>query len=185
MARRILDCSLGRGMALGLTLAASAILGGCSGETQFTPGKSDANPLDNEENALLLALNELRKGAGISAPVTVCAALNVAASAHSDDMRDNSYLSDKAQDGSTPRERSCAAGYKPGCGTTVGMAEVVASGFADGKSTLPQWTKEDGTKAILVNASLNVVGVGRSTGGEAVVWTLDLASEQDASCTLE
>lgn len=182
MARHLPQSPLGRGIALALTLAAGAALVGCSGDTQFTPGKSDAK-LDSEEDALLLALNQLRKDAGIADPVTVCASLNVSASAHSDDMRDNSYLSDKAQDGSTPRQRSCTAGYKPGCGTTVGMAEVVASGFPDGKSTLPQWTKESSTKDILTSTALTVVGVGRSTGGEAVVWTLDLASESDASCT--
>ncbi|MFO0758666.1 MAG: CAP domain-containing protein [Byssovorax sp.] len=158
-----------------------AFLTACSGDTQTIAGKSDPK-LDDQEDALLLALNDLRKGAGIADPVKVCASLDVSASAHSDDMRDESYLSDKGKDGSTPRSRSCAAGYKPGCGTSVAMAEVVAAGFSDGKSTLPQWTKDEGTKAILLNASLNVVGVGRALGGDQGVWTLDLASEDDASC---
>lgn len=181
MARRSFDFSFAPGLSLGLTLAAGFALGGC-GDVMATPGKSEANPLDIEEDSLLLTLNELRKGAGIGSPVIVCKSLNASASTHSDDMRDSNYLSDTAPDGSTPRERGCKAGFAPACGTSIAMAEVVASGFPDGKSTMPQWTKDDNTKAILVNPELNVVGVGRSTGGDVVVWTLDLASADDASC---
>ena len=182
MATRFFDSLVARGVALGLTVLGGTFTGGCGGDTTVTPGKSEANPLDDEENSLLLSLNELRGGAGISAKVIICKSLNISASAHSDDMRDGRYLSDKAPDGSTPRDRGCKAGYTPACGSTIAMAEVVASGFPDGKSTLPQWTMDDKTKAILINPSLGVVGTGRSTGGDAVVWTLDLASEDDPSC---
>jgi uncharacterized protein YkwD len=155
---------------------------GC-GDVVSTPGPSAANPLDAEESALISGLNKLRADAGIAAPVQVCAALNVSASAHADDMRDNAYLSDTGQDGSTARSRGCAAGYKPACNdTSTAMAEVVASGLVTGADTLPQWEKDDKTKSLLLNPALSVIGLGRALQGDVPVWAMDLASKDDPSC---
>jgi uncharacterized protein YkwD len=164
------------GLLLGLFVA------GC-GEVVSIPGPSPANPLDAEESALIAGLNKLRADAGIATPVQVCVALNVSASAHADDMRDNAYLSDTGKDGSTPRSRGCAAGYKPACNdTSTPMAEVVASGLVNGSDTLPQWEKDDKTKTLLVNPALSVIGIGRALQGDVPVWAMDLASKDDASC---
>jgi uncharacterized protein YkwD len=155
---------------------------GC-GDVATNLGPSEANPLDAEESALISALNSFRAEAGIAAPVLVCKSLNVSASAHADDMRDNAYLSDTGQDSSTPRSRGCAAGYKPACDTaSTGMAETVASGIVAGKETLPQWEKDDTTKSLLLNPALNVIGLGRAIQGDVPVWAMDLASKDDASC---
>ena len=155
---------------------------GC-GDVATNLGASPANPLDAEESALISGLNKLRADAGIAAPVLVCKSLNVSASAHADDMRDNGYLSDTGQDSSTPRTRGCAAGYKPACDTaSTGMAETVASGIVTGPETLPQWEKDDKTRSLLLNPALNVVGIGRSLQGDVPVWAMDLASKDDASC---
>jgi uncharacterized protein YkwD len=156
---------------------------GCSGDVQSNPGPSEANPLDAEESALIAALNKLRAGAGITAPVQVCVALNVSAAAHADDMRDNAYLTDTGQDGSTPRSRGCAAGYKPACDDkTTAIAEVVASGVVTGAETLPQWEKDATTNGLLLNPGLTVIGVGRALQGDKPVWAMDLASKDDANC---
>jgi uncharacterized protein YkwD len=155
---------------------------GC-GDVATNLGPSEANPLDAEESALIAGLNKLRADAGIAAPVLVCASLNVSASAHADDMRDNAYLSDTGQDSSTPRTRGCAAGYKPACSdTSTPMAETVASGIVSGTGTLPQWQKDEATKTLLVNPALTVVGIGRSLQGDVPVWAMDLASKDDPSC---
>ncbi len=165
-----------------LALLVGLFAAGC-GDVQSNPGPSEANPLDPEESALIAALNKLRAGAGITAPVQVCVALNVSAAAHADDMRDHAYLDDNGQDGSTPRSRGCAAGYKPACDDkTTPMAEVVASGLVSGTDTLPQWEKEDVTKSLLLNPSLSVIGIGRALQGDVPVWAMDLASKDDASC---
>lgn len=166
-----------------LTLAWLLGLGalGC-GNTELVPGKSQPNPLDVEELNLVLELDQVRKDAGITAPLLVCKSLNQSASDHSDDMRDQGYLRDTSPDGSTSHDRACAAGYDAACSGTVIMAEAVASGAADAKKTLSQWTTDKDTKALLVNASLLVAGVGRSLGGEAPIWTLDLAATDDPSC---
>ena len=165
---------------LGLLLGLLVV--GC-GDVTTNLGPSSANPPDAEESALIAGLNKLRADAGIATPMLVCVSLNASASAHADDMRDNGYLSDTGQDSSTPRTRGCAAGYKPGCNNaSTAMAETVASGLVNGAETLPQWEKDDTTRALLINPALTVVGIGRSLQGDGPVWAMDLAAKDDPSC---
>src|SRR4051812_30636236 len=112
-----------------LALLAFALV--ACGSTDLPSGPSEANPPDVEESSVLFSLNELRGMSGI-APVAVCSSLNVSASTHSDDMRDQMYLSDMAPNGSTARQRACTAGYTPACTGSLAMAELVASGNATG-----------------------------------------------------
>lgn len=165
---------------LGLLLG--FFVAGC-GDVATNLGPSSANPLDAEESALIAALDKLRADAGITTPLVSCKSLNVATSAHADDMRDNGYLSDTGQDGSTPRSRGCAAGYMASCNNaSLAMAETVASGIVTGAETLPQWEKDDTTKKLLLNPGLTIVGVGRALQGDVPVWAMDLAGKDDASC---
>lgn len=165
-----------------LVLASIVLAGasGCDADIGVT-GPSPANPLDAEEQALADALNDHRKASGLPT-LSLCVALNVSASAHSDDMRDNNYQSDVGLDGSTTMTRACAAGYAPGC-SNAAMAEVIASGSPDPAHTLGQW-KEDMTAApILVNPSLIVMGVGRTfREDQSPIWTIDFGGAEDASC---
>src|SRR5262249_47957984 len=108
--------------------------------------------------------------------------LDASASSHSDDMRDKAYLSDMAPDGSTVRDRACAAGYTAACGTSIPMAELVASGNTAGIETFQQWSTDPASSPLLVNAMLVVVGVGRSLGESDATWTLDLGGAMDPSC---
>jgi uncharacterized protein YkwD len=155
--------------------------GGCSDAT-VEPEKSQANPIDPEESGLLYELNRFREDAGIAGALIVCKSLNQSASAHSDDMRDKGYLSDTAPDGSTPRSRACAAGYKPACDGSAVIAEVVGAGFAEGKATLLPWTQDENTTMVLTEPSLIAAGVGRSLGADQPMWTLDLTTDDDPSC---
>ena len=61
------------------------------------------------------------------------------------------------------------------------MAELVASGVWKAEGTLSQWKKQ-ATSGILVDPTLVMVGIGRAQGGDAPIWTLDLASADDPSC---
>lgn len=165
--------------ALGAALALN--LSACSAGAPL--GASKANPLDAEESAVIYELNRLREGAGIATIVKVCASLNEAASKHSDDMRDRVYTGSTSPDGSTPRSRACAEGFKAACDSSALIGEFIASGSSEGKPTFNQWVNDAMLKEQLVNASFIVAGVGRSLGGNLPTWTLALASTDEPSCT--
>ncbi len=155
---------------------------GCSGSADVVPnGPSQANPLDGDEAALLEAVNSLRVSNAVG-KISGCASLNVSASAHSDDMRDSGYLKDVSPDGVMPRQRACEAGYLAACETTTAMAELVASGNYGAEPTLAQWTKDAGTKALLLEPGLQAMGIGLSLGGESPIWTADFGGVVEASC---
>lgn len=163
-----------------LVVSLAALIAGCTGKTDV-PGPSPANPLDQQEIDVFGQINALRASSGLVA-FTQCKMLNITASAHSDDMRALDYLSDTAPDGSTPRQRACKAGYLAACQQTTSMAELVASGNAAGTDVFTQWTGDPKTMQILVDPTLIVAGIGRAIGGMAPVWTLDMASVNEASC---
>jgi uncharacterized protein YkwD len=166
------------------SLAVPLALAACNGSTAVPTGPTQANPLDAdpERVALVQALTTLRATAGVSA-VAVCDSLNVSASAHSDEMRDDDYLAEVSPvTGSDVRSRACAAGYTAACGTTIAMAELVAEGFSSGAQTMAQWDADGTSQPILVKAGMVVVGVGRSIGADNVTWTLDFSSATDPSC---
>jgi len=153
---------------------------GCS-TVEYADSVSQANPLDAIESDLVGRLNDMRTKAGVPV-LKVCATLNQSASFHSDEMRDKGYLKDIGPDGSTTVTRACDAGFSAACDGSVGMAELLAKGFAEAAQTLEQWAADDGTKPVLVNGDFLTVGVGRSMGGQSAIWTLDLAAADDPSC---
>jgi uncharacterized protein YkwD len=153
---------------------------GCS-SVEFADKVSQANPLDEFEQDLVNKLNELRQGVG-APTLAVCASLNIATSAHSDDMRDNNFLSDVAPDKSTTPIRACEAGFQPACLGIPAMIEFIANGHGEGSVTLEQWKKDAQSSVELVRPEFVVVGVGRALGGEKPIWTMDLADRTDASC---
>lgn len=154
---------------------------GCS-TVEYADKVSEANPLDAFESELIVELNGLRADAG--APIlTVCASLNVATSAHSDDMRDKNYLSDVAPDKSTTPMRACKAGYEPACvGGSVTMVEFIAKGHGEGNLTLDQWEMDPASSTLILSPEFFVVGIGRSLGADYPIWTMDMADKPDASC---
>jgi uncharacterized protein YkwD len=167
---------------LAIALALPLALTACNGNTTANLAPTPGNPLDPEENAIVFQLNALRAQKGLS-QVTACFSLNVSAAAHSDDMRDNNYLSDVSPtDMSTVRTRACTFGYKAACGTSIPMAELVAEGNGTGNETFAQWESDMTAGPILVEPPFVVVGLGRSIGADNERWTLDLASMTDPSC---
>jgi uncharacterized protein YkwD len=155
---------------------------GCGDDTNVAQygGPSQANPLDDEERALLDELNRARTDAGAAA-LTECAVLNESATWHSDDMRDNDFTADTGTDESLPRERACSAGYEPACGN-AGFAEVIGVGSRSGALMFDALDDDPDSALILLDVSLVVVGVGRSLGGEGGRWTIDMGTEVHASC---
>jgi uncharacterized protein YkwD len=177
------------GQLLAMLLAAglAVSLVGCGGTTACDCTPTPGNPLDADSNQIVQSLNASRMAKGVPT-VTVCYSLNVSAAAHSDDMRDNGYLSDVSPTTmSTVRTRACSAmpSYAPACSTTnlIPMAELVAEGNGDGTSTYAQWSSDMTAAPILIEAPFVVVGVGHSIGATNEFWTLDLASQNDPSCT--
>jgi uncharacterized protein YkwD len=167
---------------LALALALAPLLAGCPSSVGGDGPSSPA--LDAEKSALLYELNAIREKAGIATPMITCNSLLVSSAAHSDDMRNNGYLSDVAPDGSTVRTRTCAAGYKPGCSSTTLMAQLVASGIDEGAPTADAWAASDGGAPVMLNAGLVVAGTGHSLSSDGTTyWTLDLGGENDPSCT--
>jgi uncharacterized protein YkwD len=166
---------------LALFLAALTV-GGCS-SVEFADKVSPANPLDEFELDLLDGLNAVRESAGVP-KLAVCASLNVATSAHSDDMRDKNYLSDiaPAPDNSTTPTRACDAGYAPACAGSAAMVEFIAKGHGEGTVTLEQWQKDMATGDMLTRAEFVVVGIGRALGADQPIWTMDMADKPDGSC---
>ena len=173
---------LHRAAPLAFVLAASVV--GCSGTATLESSKdaSEANPLDDNEKALLAAIVAYRgqHGAG---PLTDCATLNVASSLHADDMRDHGYLSDIGKlDNSSVNSRACSAGYQAGCTTMYAMGELVSSGISDPDALIVQWSTDPKTLAILVDPHLLVIGVGQSFGAAPPVWSVDLGGAMESSC---
>ncbi len=161
---------------------AALTVAGCT-TVEFADKVSQANPLDSFESDVVARVNQLRTSAGVPT-VNVCATLNVATSAHSDDMRDRNYLSDVAPepDASTTPERACAAGYTPACNGIAGMVEFIAKGNGDGAATFTQWQSDMSTNVMLTKPEWTVAGIGRSLGADAPIWTMNLADKVDASC---
>jgi uncharacterized protein YkwD len=163
-------------------LALALLVPACANQTLGTDGPSDTG-LDAEEDAALFDINAERAAAGITTPLVVCTALNVAAAQHSDDMRTKDYLSDTGLDGTGVRERTCAAGYTTSCTGSASLAEMVANGLETGDQVVAKWK----TDAANVNAwgatSFVAVGCGRSIADDGTMyWTVVLGSTNDASC---
>jgi uncharacterized protein YkwD len=167
----------------GVTLA--PLLAACSGNTGAADTPSQANPLDPEESAVVARVNQMRTAANLPG-VTVCYSLDVSASAHADDMRDNALpVGEPGSDGSTVNQRACTAGYKAACPpSTPAMAEVDASGYSTGDEAAAGWAADPTSGPILKNPALIVVGVGRSLGLAGYYWTMDLGGVDDPSCTM-
>lgn len=161
--------------------AVAAIGCGPGASTVEEAEPSQANPLDDDEVDLLTRLNERRANAG-QAALRGCAALNVAAAAHSDDMLREGYLDSEGLDGSVPRTRACDAGYAPACADgEAGIGELVAQGNPDAEIALAGWDAPT-ESALLLDPQMVVVGVGRALFDKDVRWTLDLATLDHDSC---
>lgn len=159
------------------TVAWLGVLAGCGGQVVVDHERpvSQANPLDADEAALLDALNARRASAGLGLLVE-CPALNSSASLHVDDMRDQSYLTETAPDGSTVRSRACEAGYEPACNKSTAMGEALSRGLDDPAAIAEQLTASSITSVIVLNPDYQAVGVAHAEVASPPVWAIDLGA---------
>lgn len=138
-------------------------------------------PLDAEEQAFLVLLNEHRSANGLG-PVAACTALSRASQGHSEDMRDQDYFDHSGLNGSSPIERACDACYGS-CGVT-GWGENIAAGNSGAQGTFNQWVNSPGHNANMLGSNFAVVGIGRATGGGTygTYWTTVFGGRSDSSC---
>ena len=140
-------------------------------------------PLDSEEQAFLVLINNYRAQNGLGA-LTACTSLNRAAQGHSEDMRDQNYFSHTGLDGSSPWDRACEACYDLGCGPQTAMAENIAAGNSGAQGTFDQWKNSPGHNANMLGSSFKVLGIGRASGGGTygTYWTNVFGGATEASC---
>ncbi len=160
-------------LALPALLLSTLALAAC-GTVASAELPSEANPLDSDESEAVYQLNTIRMGMSLP-PVKSCFTLNVSASAHSDDLRDNPELplGIAGSDGSDVRTRACKDGYAAACSTTTSMGEVVARGYNTGADDVTGWSTDPTAEPIVLNPQLIAVGVGRSQGADGWYYTMD------------
>ncbi|MGW6647742.1 CAP domain-containing protein [Streptomyces iakyrus] len=136
-------------------------------ETTYSP------PVQTRVSAaaeVVAAINRHRSRAGCG-PVLLRASLNQAARAHSTDMARRRHLTHTGADGSGPADRMRAAGYHP-----RHTAENIAAGPATPEAAVRTWIDSPPHQAIILTCRYVHAGVGVAQGGEALWWTLDLAT---------
>lgn len=159
----------------------SAGTGGTVDGSQCGGAGPETTPLDDEEQAFLVLLNQHRQANGRD-PVAACTSLNRAAQGHSEDMRDQGYFDHTGLNGSSPIDRACDACYAS-CGST-GWGENIAAGNSGADGTFDQWVNSPGHNANMLGDNYAVVGIGRATGGGSygTYWTTVFGGKSDASC---
>jgi uncharacterized protein YkwD len=168
----------------GSTSGGSTTAGSTSGgSTSSSSSGGGGTGLDAEELAFLSIINDYRAQNGLGA-LSACTSLGTAAQLHSEDMRDNDYFSHTGLNGSSPWDRSCAAGYQLGCGPQTAMGENLAAGNSLAPATFTQWKNSPGHNANMLGGSFTVIGIGRATGGGTYgsYWTTVFGGATEASC---
>ncbi len=103
---------------------------------------------------VLALVNQERRAVGVK-PLRLNEKLTAAATAHSQDMALNDYLSHTSSDGRSPEARILATGYDAFIAT-----ENIAGGLATPASVMQAWMNSPGHRANLLNGSLTEMGVG-------------------------
>jgi len=115
--------------------------------------------------------NQHRAAAGV-APVTVSAALNVAAHGHSQYQAAIKKMTHDGPNGLSPGARMTNAGF---AWRTWG--ENVAFGFNDCAAVVNAWMNSPGHRANILNPAYTHIGIAVATGSNNYkYWTMDLAA---------
>jgi len=130
--------------------------------------RARANPLA-EATRLGVDLNQGLSSSAISAtskqPLAPNAALNRAASAHSQEMLSKNYFEHTGRDGSTPSDRAQKAGYPAGAAENIAVrsywAEQIDAAVAESHDML---FRSPGHRQNLMNDQMRDVGIGVGTG---------------------
>ena len=145
-----------------LTLGLSICGGAATASTCTTLPNAAAEMAD--VGAMLNAV----RGAKSRVPLARNAALDAAAQAHACDVAANGVTGIKGSDGSTPKSRVIARGYKP-CLTQ----QIQAVGPAYGGDAMALWFgNKQGGRATILNRLVKSYGLGIAMAGQRPVWVL-------------
>lgn len=133
--------------------------------TSAPPAPPGTSPQADE---VVRLTNVEREKAGCG-PLAVDTRLAAAAQAHTADMAANDYFSHDGQDGSSPGDRTRAAGFPSGF-----VGENIAAGSTTPAATLQMWMNSSGHRANILNCDYTHIGVGYAQGGSyRYYWTQD------------
>ncbi|MEU6387906.1 CAP domain-containing protein [Streptomyces sp. NPDC046939] len=121
---------------------------------------------------VLSGINRHRAAAGCR-PVRAQAALSRSARAHSADMARHRRLQHPGTNGSSPRERMRAHGFR-----AAYAGEAIARGTASAASVVRLWMNSPSHHDLILTCRFTHAGVGRVDGPRGPWWTLDLASRR-------
>jgi uncharacterized protein YkwD len=145
-------------------VAISALLGvGC------TASPTEAAP--SYQGQVVALTNQQRAAHGCGA-LTENAAIDKAATGHSDEMAEENTLSHDGANGSNAADRLKQAGYP-----AKKWAENIASGYATPKEVVGSWMNSAGHRANILDCGLAEIGVGYVVDDQGVpYWTQDFAT---------
>ncbi len=134
------------------------------------PAAGEASAVGERVLALVNEARANRRRCGLKrfeavAPLEVSAALQVAASAHADDMARRGVMDHAGGDGSTPAERATRAGY---AWRTVG--ENVATGQSTPEQVVAEWLDSPRHCANIMGADFTEMGVAVASNAGGVYW---------------
>ena len=155
--------------ALALNLCLVVSLPGCATLPQAS--ECDANPAQ----ALLIEINQARTQEGVP-PVWPSPVLIRAAQAHAQALADGTAEGHFSADGSDPLERMTAAGYLP-----IAFGENTATGSSTPARIVAAWLASPGHRAVLLDASLEEIGLGSVLDIDRPVWVADFGTQQESS----
>jgi uncharacterized protein YkwD len=146
-----------------LALVLIATLAACAPQSG-TERLSAGSTVDIASAGTQLSLQ--RAGGGIIRPLIHSPALQAAAQAQADDLRDAARIGHLGADGSTLSDRLRRAGY-----TACASAENVANGTPDIRSTIARWMDSPDHRANILNPQVTQFGF----AGAGDTWVLVLA----------
>jgi len=111
-------------------------------------------------------LNAFRGQSGLT-PLRESAALNRAAAAHARDMGTNSFMSHTGSNGSKPRDRARAQGYR-----ACNIAENIGLGQGSANEIMTQWMNSPPHRKNMLHRQMKEYGLAR---GPANAWVLVVA----------
>ena len=132
---------------------------------QQTAGLSD---LEQVRQTMLARVNAERATAG-ALPFTLDPRLNAAAQSHAEDMLARSYYGHESPEGTRPRDRIQAKGYRPEM-----VAENIARGALSVGDAVDGWLRSRDHRRNLLHPRLTEMGIGLAVGkdrtGYTAVW---------------
>jgi uncharacterized protein YkwD len=125
------------------------------------PGTPPGNPMLEQQVLDIVNMHRARgyncggQMFAATGPLTMHPLLVLAARRHSLDMGTRNYFAHNAPEGTTPFQRTAAAGY-----TGSPQGENIAAGSATAAATMTQWMNSPGHCRNIMNPSYRTIGVG-------------------------